>query len=145
MVLLGRTALFCAAVEGWHNLIPILADVENQIIEETDIVGETPLIAATKNGFSQTMKILIEMGAYMSKRDKTGNSAIDYALKVDERSIQDEQIFDDILSQMLKSQPKEIALSQLQNLLSKYQKLKLKQSIFTLFDIIPELRAINGK
>ena len=115
------------------------------MIEETDIVGETPLIAATKNGFSQTMKILIEMGAYMSKRDKTGNSAIDYALKVDERSIQDEQIFDDILSQMLKSQPKEVALSQLQNLLSKYQKLNLKQSIFTLFDIIPELRAINGK
>ena len=116
------------------------------MIEETDIVGETPLIAATKNGFSQTMKILIEMGAYMSKRDKTGNSAIDYALKVDERSIQDEQIFDDILSQMLKSQPKEIALTpQLQNLLSKYQKINLKQSIFTLFDIIPELRAIQGK
>ena len=115
------------------------------LIEETDIIGETPLIAATKNGFSQTMKVLIEMGAQLSKRDKIGNSAIYYALRADERSIQDEQIFDGILSQMLRSQSKEVALSHLQTLLSKYNRLKLKQSIFTLFDRIPELRAIKGK
>ena len=103
------------------------------------------MIIATKNGFSLTMKVLIEMGAYLSKRDKTGKSAIDYALRADEKSIQDEQIFDDILSQMLKSQSKEVALSHLQNLLSKYNRLKLKQCIFSLFDRIPELRAIKGK
>ena len=115
------------------------------LIEETDVIGETPLIVATKNGFSQTMKLLIEMGAHLSKRDKTGNSAIDYALRADEKSIQDEQIFDGILSQMLKSQSKEVALSYLQHLLSKYNQLKLKQSIITLFDRIPELRATKGK
>ena len=115
------------------------------LLEETDIVGETPLIAATKNGFSQTMKVLIEMGAYLSKRDKTGKNAIDYALIVNEKSIQDEQIFDNIICKMLKSQTKEVALSHLQNLLSKYQKLKLKQSVFSLFDSIPELSAIQGK
>ncbi|KAI6650853.1 Vanilloid receptor [Oopsacas minuta] len=136
----GRTALFCAAVEGWHTLIPILAE-EN--IEDTDLIGETPLIAATKNGFSQTMKSLIEHGAYITKRDKKGNCALDYALIVDEKSIQDEEIFDNIVSQMLKSQPKEKALSHLRQLLGKYNHLKLKQSVFTLFDMIPELRAIQ--
>ena len=144
IIVLGRTPLFCAAIEGWHNLIPILAGTE-ELIEETDLVGETPLIAATKNGFSQTMKLLIEMGAYLSKRDKTGNNALDYALSADEKSIQDEQIFDSILSQMLNTQTKELALSNMQHLLSKYHRLKLKQSIFTLLDRIPELKAIKGK
>lgn len=91
------------------------------------------------------MKGLIELGANISRRDKKGNSALDYAMITDERSIQDDEIFDSILSQMLSSQPKEKALSHLRHLLSKYNHLKLKQSVFTLFDMIPELRAIQGK
>ena len=140
----GRTPLFCAAVEGWHTLVPILAETEESV-EETDITGETPLIVATKNGFSQTMKSLIELGAYISKRDKKGNIALDYAMIADEKSIQDDEVFDSILSQMLSSQPKDKALSHLRHLLSKYNQLKLKQSVFTLFDMIPELRAVQGK
>ena len=52
----GRTALFTAAEEGWSNIVPVLVSA-GENIEETDITGETPLIAATKNGFSNTIKV----------------------------------------------------------------------------------------
>ena len=141
---IGKTALFCATEEGWHNLILILVNA-GESIEEKDNSGETPLIAATKNGFSQTMKILQELGAYISNRDKLGRNALEYALLCDERTIQDEEVFDKILSVMLNSQSKDIALSHLPNLLGKYSRLKLKQSIVSLFKRIPMQRARKGK
>ena len=69
--IIGRTPLFCAAEEGWHNIIALLID-QDGCIEMTDITGETPLIAATRNGFSQTMKVLLESGAHIFTRDKKG-------------------------------------------------------------------------
>lgn len=56
LVYKGRTALFTAAEEGWSNIVPVLVSA-GENIEETDITGETPLIAATKNGFSNTIKV----------------------------------------------------------------------------------------
>ncbi|KAI6654314.1 Long-chain-fatty-acid--CoA ligase [Oopsacas minuta] len=136
----GRTPLFCAAEEGWHNLIPLLLD-QNGCIELTDNTGETPLIVATKNGFSQTMKILLASGAHMFTRDKRGLNAMDYALRVNERSIQDEQVFDQVLSTMLNNESKETALAHLHNILYKYNKIRLKECIISLLNRIPELRA----
>ena len=111
----------------------------------TDNTGETPLIAATKNGFSQTMKILLESGAHMFTRDKKGLNALDYALRVDEKSVQDEQVFDQVLSMMLNNESKTAALGHLHDLLSKFEKIHLKESILSLLSRVPELRARKGK
>ena len=94
------------------NNTPLHLAIENrkkyiQII--TDNTGETPLIVATKNGFSQTMKILLESGAHIFTRDKRGLNALDYAFSVNEKSVQDEQVFDQVLSTMLNNEPKETA------------------------------------
>ena len=144
LFIIGRTPLFCAAEEGWHNLIALLID-QDGCIEMTDNTGETPLIVATKNGFSQTMKILLESGAHLFTRDKRGLNALDYALSVSEKSIQDEQIFDQVLSMMLNNEPKMSALSHLHDLLSKFDKIHLKESILSLLNRVPELRARKGK
>ena len=111
----------------------------------TDNTGETPLIVATKNGFSQTMKILMESGAHIFTRDKRGLNALDYAFRVNERSVQDEQVFDQVLSTMLNNEPKETALGHLHNILLKYNKLRLKECILSLLNRIPELRARKGE
>lgn len=142
--LTGRTPLFCAAEEGWHNLVPLLLD-QNGCIEITDNTGETPLIVATKNGFSQTMKILLESGAHIFTRDKRGLNALDYAFSVNEKSVQDEQVFDQVLSTMLNNEPKETALGHLHNILLKYNKLRLKECILSLLNRVPELRARKGE
>eukprot|EP00800_Vazella_pourtalesii_P002635 TRINITY_DN1257_c1_g1_i14.p1 TRINITY_DN1257_c1_g1~~TRINITY_DN1257_c1_g1_i14.p1 ORF type:complete len:744 (+),score=144.67 TRINITY_DN1257_c1_g1_i14:59-2290(+) len=136
----GRTALFTAAEEGWSNIVPVLVSA-GENIEETDITGETPLIAATKNGFSNTIKVLIESGASIFTRDKQGKNALGYALEVNERTIQDEQVFDVVLSGMLKEESEENALKQMHSLLRKYQKLHLKKSITCLLNRIPTLKA----
>ena len=141
---LGRTALYCAAEEGWDNLIPYLID-HNGAIESPSNSGETPLIIATKSGFSQTINVLIENGAIITTRDKSGHIALDYAISINEKTIQDEQIFDQILTRMLKLKSNEEALRYLHTLLEKYYKLRLTGSITSLLDRVSELRARKGQ
>lgn len=88
--------------------------------------------------------MLIESGASIFTRDKQGKNALGYALEVNERTIQDEQVFDVVLSGMLKEESEENALKQMHSLLRKYQKLHLKKSITCLLNRIPTLKARKG-
>ena len=72
-------------------------------------------------------------------------NALDYALRVSEKSIQDEQIFDQVLCMMLNNESKAVALGHLHDLLSKFEKVHLKESILSLLIRVPELRARKGK
>ena len=89
--------------------------------------------------------MLIESGASIFTRDKQGKNALDYALEVNETTIQDEQVFDQVLSGMLKEESESNALKQLHNLLRKYNKLHLKKSIICLLNRIPTLKARKGE
>ena len=89
--------------------------------------------------------MLIESGASIFTRDKQGKNALGYALEVNEKTIQDEQVFDLVLSGMLKEESEANALKQLHNLLRKYQKLHLKKSITCLLNRIPTLKARKGE
>ena len=60
--------------------------------------------------------MLIESGASIFTRDKQGNNPLVYALEVNEKTIQDEQVFDMMLSGMLKEESEANALKQLHNL-----------------------------
>ena len=90
------------------------------------------------------LKVLIESGASIFTRDKQGKNALGYALEVNEKTIQDEQVFDLVLSGMLREESEANALKQLHNLLRKYQKLHLKKSITCLLNRIPTLKARKG-
>ena len=47
---------------------------------------------------------MVEFGASIFTRDKQGKNSLGYALEVNEKTIQDEQVFDLMLSGMLKEE-----------------------------------------
>ena len=89
--------------------------------------------------------MLVEFGASIFTRDKQGKNSLGYALEVNEKTIQDEQVFDLMLSGMLKEESEANVLKQLHNLLRKYlQRLHPKKSITCLLNRIPTLKARKG-
>eukprot|EP00052_Salpingoeca_macrocollata_P020806 m.175674 g.175674 ORF g.175674 m.175674 type:complete len:2346 (-) comp21363_c0_seq2:105-7142(-) len=59
------------------------ADDANNLLRRLLEVGETPLIAATRNDHVEVVKMLLEYGADPSKRDPTGRTAAQWAQLLD--------------------------------------------------------------
>ena len=77
----GFTGLHCVAYQGIDEIAEALLDMGSWDIEKADLVGRTPLIWASKNGFEGIIKLLTEnAGADVHMKDtKSGRTPLSWA------------------------------------------------------------------
>jgi ankyrin repeat protein len=80
------TPIFIAASKGDVEFIKMLINNGAKINIQDDL-GQTPLISAVMSDDSQAVRILIDNGANLEVRDKNNKSAIDYAIKKNNKNI----------------------------------------------------------
>jgi len=80
----GMTVLHAAAVCGSEAVMQLVLSTEyglRGLIDDKDDNGNTPLIIASKKGFSGIVKVLLDAGADVRVRKVSGKDAFHYALK----------------------------------------------------------------
>lgn len=93
----GRTALHCAAYNGHHHLLTLLA-THGCRLNAKDRKGNTPLHYALANQFEDCAKILLEMGASSNLENCNGQSPLSLA----RRRGSSKSIIDTIRAQSIK-------------------------------------------
>lgn len=63
-------------------------NIKNTDYENGEVfLGETPLIAASRSGYINNVKVLLEAGARLDEQDEEGNTALDVAQDYDQKEI----------------------------------------------------------
>ena len=75
----GKTALHMAAEQGELDICRQLIGAGALLDPLMQVTGITPLMLATQNGHSDTVKLLIESGALVLRNDANGERASDFA------------------------------------------------------------------
>lgn len=84
--LYGCTALHIAAARGHSNIIRLLVKAAGVSVQSHNISNNTPLHYAILNGHLEATSTLLELGAWVSSRDKYGSVALHFAVMADKNS-----------------------------------------------------------
>ena len=74
----GKTALMCAAEQGWDRVVQLLLD-KGADIEAVDNNGKTALIVAAQRGWDRVVQLLLDKGADIEAEDNNGKTVRSYA------------------------------------------------------------------
>jgi hypothetical protein len=77
----GSTALSWASYRGNKDLVKLLLAQPGIKLDETNLDGETALMVAAENGYSEIVEMLLKAGANVSITDQAGATAITRAQK----------------------------------------------------------------
>ena len=77
----GHTALFWASYRGNKNSVKLLLAQPGIKLDETDVDGDTALMAAAEHGHAEIVEMLLKAGANVSITDKRGETATTLAQK----------------------------------------------------------------
>ena len=77
----GNTALHCAAKNGHHGCAIQLAMEEGQKLDQPNMWQHTPLLLATMHGHTKVANLLIDAEADIHFQDRSGRTALHYAIK----------------------------------------------------------------
>ncbi|KAJ6227430.1 leucine-rich repeat [Anaeramoeba flamelloides] len=75
----GNTVLHVAASNGLSRIVIILCNLENLLINITDSKGKTAILKASRNGYHEIVKHLLNFGADPNILDNNRQSALDLA------------------------------------------------------------------
>jgi len=89
---IGLTELIVAADFGDLELVKLILSKKNNI-DSINVYGESALIRASLRGHKEVVKYLINQGADKNIKDKSGKTALDWAV---------ENKFDDVRELLLK-------------------------------------------
>lgn len=76
---LGANALYYSCVKNRPNMVKLLLEIGKMPPDEKNNNGETCLMAASKGGHTEVVKILLENGANKDLKDNNGKSALNFA------------------------------------------------------------------
>lgn len=83
----GRLPLSAAAQYGHTDIVSHLLERSIDDIDRCDITGRTPLCHASMNGHQDVIDSLLQKGAEYARKDREGQSALDYALAKGDRAV----------------------------------------------------------
>lgn len=83
------TPLHWATTKGHEAVTTLLVETHKADINAKGALGETPLHRATTTGSLPVIKVLLKNGARVQETDSGGATAVDIALKADNKEIQD--------------------------------------------------------
>lgn len=91
----GNTILHLAASQDKKNMVHHLVDKAHVPVDLTNFNGETSLITAVKNEHPRVVDMLISMGAQVNHAEKSGATALHYAVLNNCREIKEALLLND--------------------------------------------------